>query len=79
LLSYNLPMDPNLVERLQLDRHRAVIEAAELRARLLPSPTPSPAGRWVARHLRTLADRLDRGAGLEATRPAGAMSAHPNR
>jgi hypothetical protein len=64
-------MDPYTIERLQLERHRALIEAAERRARILPVGSPSPAGRWMAAGLRALADRLDGRAAAEP-RPANA-------
>ena len=53
-------MDPYTYERWLLERHEAVVRAAELRARLLPDGNQSAGlNTWVAGRLRGLADRLD--------------------
>lgn len=53
-------MNPYTSERLLLERHKALIREAELRARLLPENDGRVGlNTWVAGRLRGLADRLD--------------------
>jgi hypothetical protein len=52
-------MDHYTPERLLMERHREMVRAAELRARLAPPVRGTPARVWMAARLRSLADRLD--------------------
>jgi hypothetical protein len=52
-------MDHYTAERLLMERHREMVRAAELRARLAPPVRSAPARVWMAARLRSLADRLD--------------------
>ena len=53
-------MDPYTSERLLLERHDAVVRAAELRSRLVPEADRTAGfNTWIAGRLRGLADRLD--------------------
>jgi hypothetical protein len=55
-------------ERLPMERHEAIVRAAERRAVLLPAEGRSALAAWMAARLRAAADRLD-GEAFEASRP----------
>jgi hypothetical protein len=55
-------------ERLPIERHEAIVRAAERRARLLPADGRPAWSTWMAGRLRAAADRLD-GEAFEASRP----------
>ena len=58
--AYNRAMDHYTAERLLLERHREMANAAERRARLAPPTEARPLMRlWMAARLRSMADRLD--------------------
>jgi hypothetical protein len=52
-------MDHYTGERWLLERHQAMIRAAEIRSRLIPVSDRARTSLWLAAHLRRLADRLD--------------------
>ena len=59
------------MERLALERHEAVIRAAETRSRLGRDQSSERLAGWLAVHLRLLADRLD--PALEPNRPGASF------
>ncbi len=52
-------MDPYTGDRWILERHEAMIRAAEVRSRLIPAVSRARPSLWLAAHLRRVADRLD--------------------
>ena len=52
-------MDPYTGDRWILERHEAMIRAAEVRSRLIPAGSGARPSLWLAAHLRRVADRLD--------------------
>jgi hypothetical protein len=58
-------MDPYTGERWMIERHEAMIRAAEARSRLLGTRRPERVSSWLAVRLRLLADRLEGDARLE--------------
>jgi hypothetical protein len=54
-------VDLYTAERLFLERHHEMIDAAERRQRLMPHGPPQPTATrvWIAGRLRALADRIE--------------------